>query len=86
MSQRHVESFIGRLATDRELRRAFRASPADTLEGYRSEGHELGAVEMSALRSLDVEELARFAETLDPRLRRLGPPATVSPQEARRSS
>ena len=76
MSQRHVELFLGRLSTDRELRRAFIASPAATLEGWKNEWHELGAVEADALLALDVEALVRFAESLDARLRRLGPTET----------
>ena len=88
MSQRHVEGFIGRLATDRELRSAFSFSPADALAKFKAEGYELGSVETTALLELDVDALARFAETLDARLRRLGQSGTFNLEDInkRRSS
>ena len=86
MSQRHVEGFIGRLATDRELRSAFSFSPADALAKFKAEGHELGSVEAAALLELDVDALARFAETLDARLRRLGQTGTFNLEDIRRRS
>jgi hypothetical protein len=85
MSQRHVESFIGRLATDRDLLRSFASWPDTTLAIYKTEGHELAAVETQALLALDVEALGRFAETLDARLRRLGPTGAYPAIESRRS-
>lgn len=84
MTQRNVENFIGRLATDRELRGAFAGSPAETLLSYRAEGHDLAAVEVAALTTLDAEAVDRFAHTVDPRLRRLTPPTNVP--TSRRSS
>ena len=85
MSQRNVESFLGRLATDRDLRKAFAAEPRRALDSYRGEGHELAAVEVDALLSLDVEALARFADTLDARIRRLGPTGAFDVSELRRN-
>lgn len=76
MSQRNVENFIGRLATDRELRGAFASAPDEALLHYRAEGHDLAAVEITALAGLDAETIDRFAQSLDPRLRRLAPTAT----------
>lgn len=72
MSQRNVESFLGRLATDRELRASFAASPKAAVEAFTEEGHEISALERDALEELDVDALGVFAETLDARLRRLG--------------
>lgn len=79
MSQRNVEIFIGKLATDRDLRDAFGESPAETLETYREEGHDLGIVEAAALSEIDVNAAERFANTLDSRICKL------SPMENRRS-
>jgi hypothetical protein len=72
MSQRHVETFLGRLATDRELRAAFTASPSSAIEKFNAEGHEFSPLESTTLEELDQSALAAFAETLDARLRRLG--------------
>jgi len=72
MSQRHVESFIGRLATDRELRASFADSPEAALEMFRAEGYEFSPVEAAALLALDGDALDAFAETLDSHIRRLG--------------
>ncbi len=79
MSQRNVEIFIGKLATDRDLRVAFGESPKETLDTYRAEGHDLGTVEAAALAEIDVQSAERFASTLDPRICKL------SPTENRRS-
>lgn len=86
MSQRHVENLIGRLATDREFRRAFAADPEAALESYRNEGHELGAVELDAISRIDVEVIERLAASLDHRLRRLAVSGTHPAIEMRRNS
>ena len=86
MSQRYVENFIGRLATDRELRLAFAADPDAALESYRNEGHELGSVELGALSQIDIAAIDRFADTLDQRLRRLGASGVYSAIQMRRTS
>jgi hypothetical protein len=70
MTQRNVEQFLGRLATDPDLRARFHADQAATLAAYGGEGHELSTVEMDALARVEPEALERFAESLDPRIQR----------------
>ena len=68
MSQAHVERVIGRLVTDDGFRREFVRDPVAALRGMRACGVELTDIESRALAGLDPGRLARFAETLDPRL------------------
>jgi hypothetical protein len=70
MSHRGVETALGRLATDAELRRRFRNAPVETLRVLLAQGLELSSVEIEALKSLDSAALERFARTLDRRLQR----------------
>ena len=70
MTQRGVEIVLGRLATDEVLRRRFREAPSRTLGELIDAGVELSSVELSALERLDASELHRFAESLDPRLKK----------------
>jgi hypothetical protein len=70
MSHRGVESVLGRLATDAELRRRFQKAPVETLRELLAQGLELTPIEIEALRSLDTRALDRFARTLDRRLQR----------------
>lgn len=71
MTQRSVETLIGRLVTDPAARRRFAEHPAAVLHEFREGGHELTAVELEALASTDAQALRALAETLDPRLRRV---------------
>lgn len=70
MSQRGVEIVLGRLATDEAIRERFERAPGPTLRELTAAGIELNAVELAALDRLDREAVDRFAQTLDPRLRR----------------
>jgi hypothetical protein len=70
MSQKTVEIVLGKLVTDEEVRRRFRAAPLEVLESVRRAGCDLSAVETVALRSLDPAALERFALSLDPRLQK----------------
>ncbi len=71
MSHRHVETLIGRLATDPQLRRRFDDSPAALLRELVSQGFEFSPIEVDALSAIDRASMRAFAATLDPRLRRL---------------
>jgi hypothetical protein len=84
MSQKSVEIVLGKLVTDEEVRRRFRAAPLEVLESVRRAGWDLSAVETAALRSLDPAALERFALSLDPRLQKASlqtNPTDPSPQE-----
>jgi hypothetical protein len=71
MSHRHVEALIGRLATDPPLRRRFEDAAAAVLHELVAQGYELSSVEIDALASIDRGAIRTFADTLDPRLRRV---------------
>lgn len=70
MSQKSVETLLGKLVTDEELRDRFRVNPLDVLDSFRRAGWDLSAVETEALRSLDPAALERLAGALDPRLQK----------------
>ena len=71
MSQRNVERVIGRLVTDESLRRRFAQDPQGTLAELAVSGIELTGCERAALGTLDVRQLDRFAEAVDPRLQKM---------------
>lgn len=71
MSQCNVERVIGRLVTDDGFRRRFAQDPGATLRELVERGLELNACEERALAALDARRLARFAETLDPRIQKV---------------
>jgi hypothetical protein len=66
MSQRHVESVIGRLVTDEGFRRRFAANPRAALQGLIDRGVELNECELQALVAIDPQQMERFVETLHP--------------------
>jgi hypothetical protein len=70
MSQVHVERVIGHLATDEATRRRFSADPGGVLADLIARGMELNPCELRSLADIDPQELARFAEAIDPRLQR----------------
>jgi hypothetical protein len=70
MTQRSVETLIGRLATDPELRRRFVHDPVRVLHELRDQGFELSAVELDALAATDAGAVRSFANALDRRIRR----------------
>lgn len=71
MSQRSVEAFLGRLATDEGFRARFREDREALLDEADAAGLALTPVERRALLDLDVESCTRFAEGLDPRLQKV---------------
>jgi hypothetical protein len=68
MSHRSVELIIGRLATDEGFRRRFEADPVEAMEDLRRSGWELTAVEVEALRALDLGAVQVLAAQIDARL------------------
>lgn len=71
MSHRHVETLIGRLATDPQLRRRFEDGPLALLHELVAQGCEFSSIELDALASIDRASMRAFAGSLDPRLRRV---------------
>lgn len=70
MSHRHVETLLGRLATDPALRRRFAEDREALLDELRSHGYELTPIELEALASTEPNAIDRFARSLDERLRK----------------
>jgi hypothetical protein len=77
MTQRHVEGFLGRIATDPALRRRFGHDRRAAVAAFQEEGHELSAVELAALEALSPEAIERFASALDARIQRADVPSPV---------
>lgn len=71
MSQKSVETVVGRLATDEALRRRFDADRAIVLDELVAQGLQLSPVERRALLGLDCGACERFAERLDPRIQKV---------------
>lgn len=71
MSQKSVETVIGRLATDEAFRARFQADRAAALDALVAEGLDLTEVERRALLDLDCRACERFAEGLDPRIQKV---------------
>jgi len=70
VSQKSVEKFLGRIATDEEFRARFRADRGGILAELMESGEPLTAVERAALLGLDLESCERFAGRLDPRIQK----------------
>jgi hypothetical protein len=71
MSQRSVESVIGRLVTDEDFRRRFRHSPQSVIDEVVASGTALTAVERRALLRMDGAACEHFADRVDPRLQKV---------------
>ncbi len=71
MCQANVERVIGLLATDEAFRRRFVENPQALLQTLIERGVELSPSEMHALALIDSDQLARFADALDPRLQKV---------------
>jgi single-stranded DNA-binding protein len=67
---RNVETLIGRLVTDPELRRRFAEDRAGVLRELRDQGFELTDIEREALASTDPDAIRTFAAALDRRIRK----------------
>jgi hypothetical protein len=70
MSQRNVETVIGRLVTDEAFRFEFVRDPDAAIRKVTERGIELTAGEQEALRAVDPRMLSFFADTLDPSLQK----------------
>jgi hypothetical protein len=70
VTQRNVESLIGRLVTDEEFRSSFLADPARALRDLVERGVHLTPLEMAALTSIDSDLWQRVAGEIDPRLQK----------------
>ena len=68
VSHKSVEMIIGKLATDEGFRRRFEAEPAAALDEVKRGGWELTAVEVEALRAIDLEAVRALARLIDARL------------------
>jgi hypothetical protein len=71
VSQKTVEAFVGRLATDEEFRDRFKANRGAVLDELVASGTPLTSVERRALLGLNFESCERFAGMLDPRLQKV---------------
>ena len=70
MSQRTIETIIGRLITDEAFRSQFLKNPDQTLIALAERGFDLSHTEIAALVSTDSSLWARTADHLDPRLQK----------------
>jgi len=70
LAQRHVETLIGRLITDEQLRTAFLGNPEAALREFCERGFELSTTELAALVATKREMWQQAAELLDPRLQK----------------
>ena len=70
MSQRTIETIIGRLITDEAFRSQFLKDPNQTLTALAERGLDLSRPEVAALVSTDPSLWARTADDLDPRLQK----------------
>ena len=68
MSQRNVETLIGRLVTDEGFRRRFGDRPAEVLGELLAAGWELTPSEQRALTCCNLGVVERCARAVDPRL------------------
>jgi hypothetical protein len=70
MTQRNVEWLLGRLMTDEDLRSAFIAHPAATLDELSRQGWDLTTTEREALLSKDPATWRELAQQIPARLKR----------------
>ena len=73
MTQRNVETLLGRLMTNPIVRRRFADDPAAVLREFQEEGYDLTAIELDALAATDADAIRSFAESIDRRIRRAEP-------------
>jgi hypothetical protein len=70
VTQRCIESVIGRLVTDEEFRRGFLTDPHRALVDLLDRGTHLTHTEIAALVATDLTLWDRVAEQIDPRLQK----------------
>ncbi len=71
MSQRIVETIIGRLITDEQFRSEFLSNPRRVLENLKDLGFSLNPTEVDALLNTDSTLWAIAADAMDPRLQKV---------------
>ena len=71
MTQKSVEIVIGKLASDEELRAAFRRDRVTAIRSLQQQGLELSPLETAALARLEMDALDGLVRTLDPRLKKV---------------
>jgi hypothetical protein len=70
VTQRCIESVIGRLVTDEEFRTTFLADPHKALSELLERGTHLTHAEIAALIATDTDLWTHVAEQIDPRLQK----------------
>jgi len=70
MTHRNVETLIGKLATDGQLRRRFLEDPVGVLAQFRDQGLELTNIEVEALASTSADAIREFAASVDRRIQK----------------
>lgn len=70
MTQRVIETLIGRLLTDEQFRADFTANPERALLALRDRGIDLSNTEIAALVNTDPDLWERAADSIDPRLQK----------------
>ena len=70
VTQRVIETLIGRLLTDEQFRADFTANPEWALLALRDRGIDLSNTEIAALVNTDPDLWERAAESIDPRLQK----------------
>ena len=70
VTQKSVEIFIGKMASDEELRDRFRRDRLAAIRQLQEEGLELTALEVDSLMAADADAFDRLADALDPRLQK----------------
>jgi hypothetical protein len=70
VTQRTVETLVGRLMTDEAFRTEFLGNPTATLDALRSQGLELSATEIAAIAATDPALWAHAITLLDARLQK----------------
>ena len=75
VTQRNVETLLGRLATNPIVRRRFAEDPGCVLREFQEEGYELTPIELDALAATKADAIRSFAESIDRRIRRAEPTA-----------
>lgn len=78
MSQRNVETVIGRLVTDESFRRRYADDPHALIQQLVDGGLELNICERRALLALDPQRVSLFAEELDPCIQKVDLRRTTS--------
>jgi len=77
VTQKSVEIFIGKLASDEELRGRFRRDRLAAIRQLQNEGLDLTPLEVASLVSADADAFDRLADALDPRLQK----ASLHPEQ-----